>query len=240
MDIKESDILGDDINNHWYYKLKSDFLLKSIGKEKFSVVTDIGAGSGYFSKRLLTAGIIKEAICVDTAYTADHKSVWGQGEIKFQKSIQSIPKGLVLMMDVLEHIEDDFLFLKSHLEISPVGTKFFISVPAFQFLFSSHDIFLEHHRRYTLSELKLLCEKSGLKVISVSYFYATLFPIVALLRIIKKMKLKFFNNPNHKSELSKHNSLINSILYYIHIPELYIQKFNSFFGLSIMLIAVKE
>ena len=55
----------------------------------------------------------------------------------------------VILMDVLEHTFNDTEFLKEILKKTPQDSFLFITVPSFQFLFSSHDVYLKHYRRYT-------------------------------------------------------------------------------------------
>ena len=45
MDVKESDLLGDAIDSHWYYRAKAVAQLDLLGDERNRVVADIGAGS---------------------------------------------------------------------------------------------------------------------------------------------------------------------------------------------------
>src|SRR3546814_5651478 len=64
-------------------------------------------------------------------------------------------------MDVLEHGEDDAGLLRTYLDKAPPQAQATITVPAFQVLWSHHDVFLEHHRRYTLKTLSRLVERAG-------------------------------------------------------------------------------
>lgn len=59
-----------------------------------------------------------------------------------------ITNGLFIMMDVLEHLPNDLAMLQ-RVKAATVGDNncFFITVPAFQSLWSGHDVFLEHYRR---------------------------------------------------------------------------------------------
>jgi hypothetical protein len=97
------------------------------------------------------------------------------------------PVSLVLLMDVMEHIEDDTGFLASLLDRPDIGlhTKFLITVPAYQTLFCSHDVFLGHYRRYSRLLLRKRLEASGLRVIDIGYFFFTLLP-VRLAQVIKE------------------------------------------------------
>ena len=45
-----------------------------------------------------------------------------------------------------------------------------ITVPAFMSLWSGHDVFLEHKRRYTLPELKQKLVSAGFQIEKISYF----------------------------------------------------------------------
>lgn len=83
-------------------------------------------------------------------------------------------------MDVLEHVPEDGKFLKEAMaKLSPGGIAL-ITVPAWQFLFSDHDRFLEHHRRYNLNRLRETFPAENCETIRFQYFYFSLFLIRAL------------------------------------------------------------
>ena len=67
------------------------------------------------------------------------------------------------------------------------NTRFLISVPAFQFLWSGHDDFLDHKRRYTLHLLEKVLRNAGLKVKHGVYYFCIVFPIAATLRLAEKL-----------------------------------------------------
>ena len=54
MDLKETDILGDAINEHWYYCSKAAATRRLLGDAPITRILDVGAGSGFFSHHLLT------------------------------------------------------------------------------------------------------------------------------------------------------------------------------------------
>jgi hypothetical protein len=83
---------------------------------------------------------------------------------------------LILLMDVIEHIEDEVAFLK-HLRASPLvgpATRYIISVPAFGFLFSTHDVRLGHYRRYSNRTLERRLNEAGLEPQLICYFFSSL------------------------------------------------------------------
>ena len=68
MDLKEEDILGNDIGRHWYYQSKAAALRRMVGPLAPKRLLDVGAGSGFFSRHLLTEGGALSALCVDVGY----------------------------------------------------------------------------------------------------------------------------------------------------------------------------
>jgi len=149
MDVKEQDILGDLINHHWYYRAKGAAMTRLLAGAPVRHVLDVGAGSGVFSRLLLDQGAI-EATCVDPAYPSEHTEMQGGKPIRFVHVAANSDADTVLLMDVLEHVDDDTGLLREYVQNAAPGTRFLITVPAFMWMWSGHDVFLEHRRRYTL------------------------------------------------------------------------------------------
>lgn len=236
MDVKETDILGADIDQHWYYYAKARAMTQLLGKQTFKKILDVGAGSGFFSRHLLRHTDSTEAWCIDTSYKVDSNEKIANKSVYFRRSVNAIDADLVLLMDVLEHVDDDVALLREYVDKVANGTRFLITVPAFQFLWSGHDDFLEHKRRYTLSQLEGVIEKSGLKVKKRFYYFFVVFPIAASIRLIQKIKPKK-NLP--KSQLSKHNPIVNAIFKLLCVMELPFMRFNRTAGLTVFCLAEK-
>lgn len=134
MDLKEEDILGDSIVDHWYYVSKGRALSKFLGEIKTPEILDVGAGSGIFSRQLLDKGQCCSAVCVDPNYVNEKTEIYHGKKINFVKSLNDCSHSLVLMMDVLEHVSDDLEFLKSYSKNMKSGGYVLITVPAFKFL----------------------------------------------------------------------------------------------------------
>jgi SAM-dependent methyltransferase len=241
VDLREEDILGDKVDSHWYYRSKSLALLKFLRSIKsINKVLDVGAGSGIFSKQLLQSTDAEESVCVDTGYPEEKRETINGKTIEFKKGFAGSDADIVLLMDVIEHIEDDVFFVKDIADKVKPGTSFLITVPAFQFLFSGHDSFLKHCRRYNISQLESCLEKAGLKVLKSRYYFGSLFPLIALLRIIKKIKMRLKSEKFvPESDLKVHSAFTNQILFLIHKFELLVFPYNKFFGLTVFSLAVK-
>ncbi|MDI6892099.1 MAG: methyltransferase domain-containing protein [Actinomycetota bacterium] len=141
----------------------------------------------------------------------------------------------VIALDVLEHIENDQQILKEFYRISKVGGRIMLTVPAYQFLWGSHDELYSHKRRYQRTRLERMIEKAGFKVEKISYVYVLFFiPLYFLRRFKKFLRLK-------KDDFIKFPPALNRFLTWLNGLELHcLTKFNLPFGTSIFCIGKKE
>lgn len=240
MDLKEEEILGDKIHTHWYYVSKGKAMRKFLEGVEVPEVLDVGAGSGIFSRQLLDHNMAQTAVCVDPGYEKETEELHNEKKISFVKSIDKTTQKLILMMDVLEHVPDDVALLKEYADTMPDDGQVLITVPAFQFMWSGHDVFLEHYRRYTIKMMEETITKAGLKPIKSRYFFASLFPIVAAIRLGKKA-LFDKGKVEAKSELKLYSDAMNKTLIKIHDMERSsIFNFNQGFGLSVFCLCGKD
>lgn len=239
MDLKEEDILGDSINSHWYYVSKGKAIRDFIGDIQTAELLDIGAGSGVFLSQLLESGFCERAICLDPNYPDEKVAIQGKEPIQFVHSIEEVTQKLVLMVDVIEHLPDDVDFLRQYVRKMRCEGYVFISVPAFQFLWSRHDVFLEHHRRYTIDCIENVVRKAGLKPVKSRYFFGSLFPVIALIRLIKAGVAKH-EITKAQSDLAVYPAWLNKALSCVHDVERHtIFKWNKLFGLSVFCLCRK-
>ena len=89
----------------------------------------------------------------------------------------------LVMLDVLEHIEDDTAALAEVRRVLRPGGIAVVSVPAYQWLFSSWDAYNEHYRRYTGTRLRKCAQAAGLEVLRLSYWNAVSLPPAICLRL---------------------------------------------------------
>jgi SAM-dependent methyltransferase len=233
MDLKEEAILGEAIGSHWYYVAKGRALGAMLGRIRVPEVLDVGAGSGVFSRQLLDAGVCERALCVDPGYPEERRERYHGHEIEFRRSVERVPQNLVLMMDVLEHVDDDVGLLRSYGQRMPGNGRVLITVPAFPFLWSGHDVFLEHRRRYTLGSLEAVVGAAGLRVVRSRYFFGLLFPAIAMLRLRDRHRLGA-GRIEARSTLRAYPGTLNHVLTLIHeVERVILFPVNRLAGLSI-------
>ncbi len=234
MDIKEAALLGETATDHWYYRSKAQAVERLLCGAAPRKLLDVGAGSGFFSRHLLANSSAVEAWCVDPNYSTDNDIVENGKNIHFRKSVGPVDADLVLLMDVLEHVDDDVGLLRDVVSKASRQATFLISVPAFQFMWSGHDEFLEHKRRYTLPQLERVVEAAGLHVQRGTYFFAAVFPAAMLLRLPRKM---FGGNLQPSSDMRVHSRAVNWLLFAVSSVELKLFRRNRWFGLTAFCVA---
>lgn len=227
MDLKESEI--GDPGDHWYYNHKLRVITNAITRyaTKTSPLIDVGSGSGFFAKKILEEFGPREIFCIDTKYKIEEIGL--RDGINYQIEPPSQRGNLYLLLDVLEHVEDPKGLLESYIKCANTSATFLISVPAFMSLWSPHDVFLNHVKRYTLLELRDLIASCNLEVIESRYLFAPIFPLVFLYR-----KLSRHRAPS--SDLKIGGSLGNLIFGKVLWLDFYFRK-NRAFGTSAFIVA---
>lgn len=168
-------------------RLMKQYLPASLTQGKMTVL-DMGCGDSWLIEQLSPLFPQADFGAVDIAFSPEQLAAYNQHfqnnslPISAYKQLEDwrLPEGkhvdLVLLLDVIEHIEEDISFLRYLLAAPQVGpeTYFLITVPAFQQLFCEHDRFLEHYRRYDNEMLKRHTVKAGLYTREVGYFFSSL------------------------------------------------------------------
>lgn len=155
---------------------------------------DVGAGDAWFARqlrRLLPSAA--NLTCWDINYsTEDLASQEGHDGISLVADRPSGRFDRVLMLDVIEHVEDDVDFTRAIAEdLIAEDAIVLVSVPAYQALFSSHDRTLQHYRRYSPGECRRLLEGSGLVLLAEGGLFHSLLPVrlgQALLERVRPVK----------------------------------------------------
>jgi SAM-dependent methyltransferase len=95
---------------------------------------------------------------------------------------------LILLFDVLEHIDGEDLFLQSLLFHLAPGGRVIINVPAGRYLFSQYDRAQGHCRRYSAARLREVVERNHLKVEKLTYWGLPMIPLLMLRRVLSRGK----------------------------------------------------
>ena len=227
------DLIESGVSNpikHWYYSHKFWFIQKSQSWKSDRIINlvDIGAGSALFSKELFRRGFVNKVVAVDTGY---EKDLDVSENIIYCRATDFSGFTHFLLTDVLEHVKEDGKFLNEIVSGADRNSAFIITVPALMSLWSGHDLYLRHFRRYTKNELHRLVEDSGLQVTSIRYTYSTVFPIARLQR-------KLTSNNSQNSQLRENSFVVRLAMRILLLPDRWISFLP--FGVSLFLEATKD
>jgi hypothetical protein len=208
------------------------YVKKQLQKHQPLQIIDVGSGSGFFAYEIekTFSSQINKVYLVDIGYTQEEMQATRDQKIEKVLYIpERIENSVVILMDVLEHIEDDIAMLQS-IKKNCVGDNnyFFITVPAFESLWSGHDDYLGHYRRYRIASLKRALVAADFKVTNSYYLYGTLFPLVWTIRKISNL----FKKGAAQSDMKPSSALINALLLKFNAAEMRIAKNNKLFGVS--------
>ena len=179
--------------SHWWFRARQEILLSLMHRwvPAGSRILDVGCGTGYF---LHAAQQQWEAWGLDPAPEA---VAYCQGRGLNRVSVGSVadlgkpswPRfGAICFFDVLEHLDDDLGALKATAAMLSPGGLVLATVPAYKWLWSSHDTQNHHRRRYTRGMLQKVLEQAGFRPLELGYYNSRLFPLALVQRTVDRIR----------------------------------------------------
>lgn len=226
--------------DHWWFAARRrivDALLRRARLPDRAAILEVGCGSGGNLELLARHGEVhaiemeatarERAAARGIARAVDHARLPDITPFPGQRF------DVIVMLDVLEHIEQDVAALERLRASLAPGGRFVITVPAFPWLWSAHDEALHHQRRYTRRTLQAALVAAGLRASYLSHFNVALFPVVAAVRLAGRCLGRAGS-----SDLSMPARPINAALREVFAAErCWIGRLRSPFGVSLAAIA---
>ena len=175
-------------DRYWWHQARYLAALAALERAGFardSSLADVGCGTGGFLRFLRARGFTRLAgfdvspVALSTA--AESGAEVHRVDLEAPFTLPGAPFDALVALDVVEHLADDLVFLRTAAAALRPGGLLFATVPAFPHLFSRWDERLHHHRRYTRRSLAAVTRAAGLAPLHASYLFAVAYP-GALLR----------------------------------------------------------
>lgn len=181
--------------SHWWFAGRRAILtsiLSDLQLPKNAQILEIGAGTGGNLDMLAQFGQVYAIEMDSAAREIATAKTGGRFDIQAGSCPHDLPFtgrkfDLICLFDVLEHIEQDTETLTVLKRQLAPGGRLLLTVPAYQWMWSSHDVFLHHKRRYSAAELQEKACSSGLKTDRISYFNTLLFPLAVSARLVDRL-----------------------------------------------------
>ena len=192
------------------------YIQRATARKKTVKIMNIGCGTGGTIDMLESFGVVDNVDISDDAirFMKEHgyKRITKVHDIELPFKNKSYD--VVGAFDVLEHIEDQVGALKEWKRILKDDGAIVITVPAYQWLWTEHDVSLYHKRRYTVSRLVQAAAEAGLKPEKKSYAIVFSLPLVAGFRLLNKALHRKTDSETSYVDLPDWvNSLFTRLLY---------------------------
>ena len=182
-------------DRHWWYRGRRvviERVLDRLGLPADARILDAGCGSGRNMVELARRGTVTGIELSPTSVAIARER--GCGEV-VEGSVLQMPFAddsfdLAVSLDVIEHLEDDLAALRELRRTVAPGGALLVTVPAYQWLWSGHDVINHHHRRYTRASLQRVAEQAGWQQARTTYFNSLLLPLAIALRVLDRFNTK--------------------------------------------------
>lgn len=243
MEAREAELMARVQHQHWWWQGRERILTALIerycARDGALEIADAGAGYGANLGMLMRYGRVTALESMPEACAAMRMEYGDAIEVQEWQSPTPLNRrfDLILMADVLEHIEDDAAatrWVRDHLK---PGGCLVATVPAHEMLWTEMDDVTGHYRRYTKPRLRQLLVRD-FDIQRLSYYNLLLLPLkllfVALVRTFRFLRP---GRPKH-SYNDVPSPFINKVLYAILRLEAYvIPRCELPFGVSVVLVA---
>jgi 2-polyprenyl-3-methyl-5-hydroxy-6-metoxy-1,4-benzoquinol methylase len=203
---------------HWWWRAREKLILKTLRTQQppegWKKILDVGCGDGLLFDQLMPFGEVEgvEPSAAAVSENSPHRS--RIHTCPFDENFQPGKEfNLILMLDVLEHIPDPAATLRRALALLAPAGILLVTLPAFNALWTNHDLLNQHVTRYTRRTFRALARQVGLDIQAERYFFQWLFPLKLATRVLERA----LNLQPRTPRLPPH--LINNTLYLLSLFE---------------------
>jgi SAM-dependent methyltransferase len=203
-------------DRHWWYRGRRRVVgaeLDRLAPRAGSRVLDAGCGSGRTLQELRRYGEV-HGIELDPG-AATVARARGCGEVRIGR-LEEMPWNdgyfdLITCLDVIEHTPDDRVTLRELRRVCKPGGFLLVTVPAYQGLWSMHDVANHHYRRYSRPRLRGAALDAGWRVRRMTSFNGLLLAPAAAVRLAKRRSLRRPDS-DYKPEIALGPEWLNAVL----------------------------
>ncbi len=175
---------------HWWFTGRRKIIRRLVHQvlppSAGGTLVDVGCGTGgnlaAFTGEYDCLGWDPSEEAIRLARLRFPESRFHSGSLSETLASLPVPPDLILLLDVLEHIEEDTSFFAQMADALRPGGYLLITVPAGMELWSPHDVTFGHFRRYSRPELERLWEREPLSTLLLSHYNSRLYPVVRCIR----------------------------------------------------------
>ena len=186
-------VLLDVDEHHWWYRGRRRIVraeLDGLALPPDARILDAGCGSGRMLQELVSYGEVSGIeLDEDAAAMAAQRDL---GEVRVGR-LEELPWesgtfDLITSLDVVEHTPNDREALAELRRVAKPGGTLLVTVPAYQTLWSLHDVANHHYRRYNRASLAAPARDAGWEVERTTFFNSLPLAPAAAVRLAQRRK----------------------------------------------------
>ena len=179
--------------HHWWYRGRREIIAQELERLPITAdsrVLDAGCGSGRTLLDLSRYGQVSGIeLNEDAASLAGSR---GDFDVRVGR-LEELPWDgasfdLITCLDVVEHTPDDVIALRELRRVSKPGAWLLVTVPAYQALWSRHDVANHHFRRYSRRMLSDAAIAAGWDLARITFFNSVLLAPAAAVRLAQRRR----------------------------------------------------
>jgi SAM-dependent methyltransferase len=203
-------------DDHWWYRGRRQVIaeeLRGLRLPPTIEILDAGCGSGRNMVDLARLGSVTGLELADASVAKARSR--GVGDV-VQGTLEAMPFDadrfdLAVSFDVIEHLDDDRAALSELRRVVRPDGHLVVTVPAYQWLWSEHDVVNHHRRRYTRRTLEAAAAGAGWTTVSTTHFNGLLLPAAVAHRGLLRLRHRGGDAPA-VSDLERTSPRLNRLL----------------------------
>jgi len=240
VDAKYGEAYRELFEKHWWWRSRSELIVDELRQLRpasgWKRILDVGCGDALFFDRLAEFGEVEgvepSAGLVnpnnpyrDLIYVCPFDENFHPGK----------QYSLILMLDVLEHLEDPVNALRHALDLLEPEGIVIVTVPAFMALWTNHDVLNQHLVRYTKQSFREIARQAGFQAREERYFYHWTYPVKLAGRVMESILCPRPRPPKIPPAWA------NEVLFWLsRLEQRTLSTFPMPFGSSLMITGSKE
>ncbi|MGA8430155.1 MAG: class I SAM-dependent methyltransferase [Candidatus Sulfotelmatobacter sp.] len=225
---------------HWWWRARTRLIVDLLRRLRpaagWKNILDIGCGDGLFFSELSEFGEVEGVEPFAEFVSADNPYRGRIHICPFDQNFRPDKKySLILMLDVLEHLEDAVAALRHAVELLEPDGMFVATVPAFMSLWTNHDLMNHHFIRYTKASFRKVAQRAGLRIQEERYLYHWTCPV----KLAIGLRERLFHLQPEPAQLP--GSAVNELLFWVsRLEQKALTPLSLPFGSSLMVVGTRE
>jgi 2-polyprenyl-3-methyl-5-hydroxy-6-metoxy-1,4-benzoquinol methylase len=240
MDPKYGERYRDLFEKHWWWRARSRLIVDELRRirpqQGWKTILDIGCGDGLFFPELSRFGDVEGVEPFEALVNPGNPYRNRIAICPFDENYQPGKQySLILMLDVLEHIEHAVAALRHAVSLLEPDGTLILTLPAFMALWTNHDVMNQHFIRYTKTTFREVARQAGFQIREQRYLYHWTCPVKMGIHWTEQL----FRRAPKPAEIPM--KPVNELMYLVsRLEQMTVTRLSMPFGSSLLIVGQKS